>query len=294
LCWATVQLVDKVLIEGEAPSSKHYLFVTGLASAPVAIAGLLVIHFSTSHADLAGIAFSVAAGVAAFVVNAFYFFALDILDASIASATLAVVPALAGVASYLVLGQRIGVTPALGIVIITLGVILMNVRTGGTANGVRRHMAWAALGVSILFLVAEYVIEGYAVEGLSAGTVFYWGRIGMLAATAVFAAVQFRAAREAVVWLVRRRGKVGALSAGNEALDMIAAGSLIAAYATGPVGLASGIAYGNPALVYVATIAINMIRPGTIPSEGDRQYFRRRLVGIIMVAGGVLLASTGR
>jgi drug/metabolite transporter (DMT)-like permease len=290
-CWALVQTVDKTLIENEAPSYRHYLFVSGLASVPVVLLGPIFLHASVVSLPLRTILLSIVAGICYFIGNAFFFYALTVLDASIATAALAAIPACAAIVSWLALGESLRFLPALGLSLITVGVIVMNARNAKSAGASSRRKAWLALIGAIAVLVAEYVIEGYAVEKAPSTSVFYWGRVGVVVAVAALGLCRPREAGEAVRWLIHRRGTIVGFLIGNEALDMVGIACLIAAYARGPVGLATGIAYANPVLVFLLTVVVDRLRPGTIPSEGDMEHFKRRALGVTVVVSGVILAS---
>jgi uncharacterized membrane protein len=289
-CWAIVQLVDKTLIETEAPSSNQYLFVTGLASVPVVIFGLTVIGYQGSITTRV-IILSVVAGICYFVANAFFFYSLNLLDASVAAASVAIVPAGAALAAWLILGQVVGRMPLIGIALITLGIATMGAQRGGVVSSQNVWSAWAALIAANALLIAEYVIEGYAVGDANPAVVFYWTRVGVVLATFFFMILRFTEARKAMRWLIYRKRKVGALSLGNEALDMLAISCLLVAYAHGPVGLATSVAYANPVLVYLFTLSINHLNPGTVPSDGDVKYRTQRIGGLVIIVSGVVLAG---
>lgn len=291
ICWALVQIVDKTLIATEAPTYRHYLFVSGLASVPVVIFGPAVLAGSFTRLPVHMLLLTVVTGMCYFIGNGFVFYAFTVLDASIVAAALAAVPACAAVASWLALGEKLRVLPVIGLALITIGVVGMNGPRDKSGQGPSRRSAWLAVAGAVAALVTEYVIEGFAVEKVPSGVVFYWGRVGVVAAVLALAAVRRSEAADAIAWVVRRRRVVLALSFGNEALDMVAIACLIAAYAYGPVGLATGIAYANPALVFLLTVMVNRLRVGAIPSEGDDTRFAWRALGVTVVVTGVLLAS---
>ncbi len=289
-CWAIAQLIDKIIIEKAAPSSDQYLLVSGMAAVPVLVLGPLLAGTSLTGISAGKVSLSIAAGVLSFLTNALFFFALKTLDASAASAAFSMTPAAAAIGSWVIFGQKITILSAMGLALSAIGAVLMNAerREDGGRN-VRK--AWIALGAASALAVTEYIIEGYVVKEVPPSTVFYWTRAGVVAAITAFATIQPQAAREAFAWVIRRSRAAGALSFGNGALNMIAIASLIAAYTRGPVGLATGVAYADSALVYMATIGINAIRPKTIPSKGDVKYRGRRVSGVTIVVLGVLVAS---
>lgn len=288
-CWAAVQIIDKTIIEYEAPSASHYLVVTGLISFPVVLIGPVFID--VGDISPAATILSVASGVCYFLVTAFLFHALVSLDASVAAAALATVPALVAAAAWPVLGQELTALPVLAVLLISVGVFATAWRGRGALDAARTRRSWFAMLGAVATLVVEYVIDGYVVETVPGPTVFYWTRIGVAAATFLFAASRPRRLLEAVRWLVRRRRIVATVTVTNELLDMAGVAALIAAYSRGPVGLATGIAYSSPVIVYSATLLINLARPGLIPTDSDRSNRISRGIGVLLVVGGVLLAT---
>jgi drug/metabolite transporter (DMT)-like permease len=288
-CWAAVQIVDKTIIENEAPSPGHYLFVSCLASLPVVAIGPIFLDIASISVE--GIFLAIASGLCYFLATAFLFHALVSLDASVTAAALAVVPALATVAAWPILGQKLTVLSAIAVLLITAGVIIMSWRGHATLRTGKIRSAWLAVLGAALVLAAEYLIDGYVVESAPAPTVFYWTRSGVATATLLFAAIRPRHCLDAIAWLIRRRHIVATLTFGNEVLDMAGVASLITAYSRGPVGLSTGVAYSNPAIVYGATLAINFFRPRLIPTGSDHSEWRPRALGILLVVAGVLLAT---
>jgi len=288
-CWAAVQIVDKTIIVNEAPSVGHYLFVSGLASLPVVAIGSIFLDVTAISVE--GIVLATASGVCYFIVTAFLFHALVSLDASVAAAALATVPALATVAAWPILGQTLTVLPAAAVLLITAGASVIYWRGRETLSTGKIRRAWFAVLGAVVVLVAEYMIDGYVVQSAPAPTVFYWTRVGVATATLLFAAIRPRRCLDAIKWLIRRRQRVASLTFANELLDMAGVASLIAAYSTGPVGLSTGVAYSSPAIVYGATLIINFVKPGLIPADGDRSNWISRGIGILLVVVGVLLAT---
>jgi drug/metabolite transporter (DMT)-like permease len=189
-CWAAVQIVDKTIIENEAPSPGHYLFVSCLASLPVVAIGPIFLDIASISVE--GIFLAIASGLCYFLATAFLFHALVSLDASVTAAALAVVPALATVAAWPILGQKLTVLSAIAVLLITAGVIIMSWRGHATLRTGKIRSAWLAVLGAALVLAAEYLIDGYVVESAPAPTVFYWARSGVATATLLFAAIQPR------------------------------------------------------------------------------------------------------
>lgn len=293
LAWATVQLVDKTLVSTEAPSPNHYLVASGIAAiAPSVLMPLLVGAYVTTPAPVMMLG-GIAAGVLYFASNAFFFKALLHMDASLSAAALAAVPGVTALGSWLILSESVGLLPVAGILVIALGVIVMS---GATAES-RRHRpplrAWLLLMVAGTFLVAEYLVEGSLVRELHALDVFFWTRIGVVGCVAAFALVRWRFVIYTIRWAFVTRRRVGALTVSNEALDMIAVASLIAAFSVGPVGLSTAAAYTQVAFVFLITILVNALRPQTIPTEGDKRgNLLWRTLGLTAVVAGVFLTTT--
>lgn len=288
-CWAAVHIIDKTIIENEAPSASHYLIVSGLISLPIVAIGPTFIEITAISAE--GIYLSIASGLCYFLVTAFLFHALVSLDASVAAAALAAVPALATAAAWPVLGQKLTAASAVAVLLITAGVFMAYWHGRAMLNTARTRSAWLAMLGAVVVLVVEYIIDGYVVETAPGPTVFYWTRIGVATATLMFAASRSKRFLEAIRWLIRRRRIVASLTVTNELLDMAGVASLIAAYTRGPVGLSTGVAYSSPAIVYGATLTINFVRPGLIPTDSDRSNWLSRGIGIVLVVAGVLLAT---
>jgi uncharacterized membrane protein len=293
LCWAVVQIVDKTLINRDAPSTNHYLVATGAAALAPVLLMPLPLHNYVTIPYPSVLASGIAAGVCYFIANAFFFRSLLYIDASLSSAGLATIPGITAVMSYLVLGQRLGLLPVTGIVAITAGVVVMSrVDSAGVEVSRPPLKAWVLLGAAILLYVTEYIIEGTIVRYVHALDVFFWTRIGVLACTAILAVANWRFVRDAIVWAFFSSRRVGAFTVSNELLDMLAVASLIAAYSLGPVGLSTAIAYTQAAFVLAITLLVNAVRAGTIPTEGDRPgALRWRVVGLGVVLVGVFMTS---
>jgi drug/metabolite transporter (DMT)-like permease len=291
LTWAAVQLIDKTLIDSTAtPSSDHYLVVSGAtALLPVLLMPLIFSEYVTIPNALS-VSLAIGAGACYFVANAFFFRAVSYIDASVTAAALAAVPALTAVGSWLILNETFGWLAIAGLVSITLGVFVMS--QAPTRGKKIPRKAWLYLALAELVFVAEYLLEGTTVRHLSPLTVFFWTRIGILLCLGVLASFNLRFTREAFRWAFLRSHKVGLLTLGNECLDMVAITLLIASYRSGSVGLATALAYTQSAFVFLATLGVNFLRPGTIPTVGDRPgTLRWRLGGLVFVMIGVVLAS---
>lgn len=288
-CWAAVHVIDKTIIENEAPSASHYLIVSGLISLPIVVVGPIFIEITAISAE--GIYLSVTSGVCYFLVTAFLFHALVSLDASVVAAALAAVPALATAAAWPILGQKLTAATIGAVLLITAGVFMTYWRGRAMLSTTRTRSAWLGMLGAVVVLVVEYIIDGYVVETTPAPTVFYWTRIGVATATLMFAVSRSKRFLEAIDWLIRRRQVVASLTVTNELLDMAGVASLIVAYARGPVGLSTGVAYSSPAIVYGATLMINFIRPGLIPTDTGRSNWASRGIGIVLVVAGVLIAT---
>jgi uncharacterized membrane protein len=288
-CWAAVHIVDKTIIQSEAPSVGHYLFVSSLTSLPVVALAPVALDVTAVGAE--EIFLSIASGLCYFIVTALLFHALVYLDASVTAAALAVVPALATVAAWPILGQQLTALTGVAVLLIAAGAFVLYWRRHETLSTGNMRRAWFAVLGAVIVLVAEYTIDGYVVENAPAPIVFYWTRVGVATATFLFVATRPARCLEAVRWLIRRRRVVATLTFANELLDMAGVAALIAAYSRGPVGLSTGVAYSNPAIVYGATLVINFVRPGLVPTDSDRSNWLSRGLGMLLVVVGVLLAT---
>jgi drug/metabolite transporter (DMT)-like permease len=293
LAWSVVQLVDKTLISSQAPSSNHYLVISGMTT----VVSLLVLPLVATH-DLSvpttlTLIGSIGAGVCYFASNGFFFRALNNIDASVNSAVLATTPGLTAIGSWLILGQDLGWPEVTGVIAISVGVLIMSQFGRGKATNRPPASAWMSICIAELLLVTEYILEGVVVEHIPALDVLFWSRVGVVMATAAFAVVRWRLVVEAVSWAFSRSRHVAALSAANECLDIVAIGLLITAYSRGPIGVATALAYTQAAFVFGISLLVNAIRPKTIPTEGDDVHASGlgwRAVGIVIVIAGVFLA----
>ena len=289
LCWAGVQIVDKTLVDGEAPSPLHYLFVSGFSAIPVFV--FLPLFFPVLALPSWQILVSVVAGILYFAANGLIFYAILRLDASLAAAALAAVPASAAIGSWLFLGEGLEIVAAGSIGLITLGVVMMSIDSPDRAErGESLRTEWLMIAGAVVLLVLEYLLEARVVRDATAPQVFYWSRGGVILATLLLGVFLREKALEALSWAFRRRRHVGLLTLGNEGLDMVAQASLIAAYARGPVGLSTAVAYSNPALVFGGTVLINSIWRGAVPTEGDVAHHYWRMAGLVLVVAGIFLS----
>ena len=294
LSWAIVQLVDKVLLASEAPSTRVYWTMTGVASLiPVCFLPLFVRGLAIPHSVMfIAILF---AGICYFAANAFFFRAVSLIDSSITSAALAAIPALTTVGSWFTTKEGFGIYPVLGIVAITTGIIVMALAPTGTARSKNlTRKAFTYLALSELVFVMEYLIEGTAAKTFPALSVFYWTRIGVLCCVVFILAIRPKLMLKSLRWAFVESRRSGAAMLLNECLDMAAILLLITAYRRGPVGLSTALAYTQSAFVFIITIIVNRFRPGAIPTQGDKPgTLTWRVVGLCIVLSGVL-ASTLR
>lgn len=295
LAWAIVQLVDKTLIDAKStPSTDHYLVASGISALlPVALFPFVLRQHLTTQ-DTLTIVLSCLAGVCYFVSNSFFFRAVAHIDASVSSAALAAVPGMTAVGSWLVLSEALGWLPVAGIIAISIGVFVMSRTPKGRTTTSKRVplRAWVFLAIAELILVVEYLIEGAAAKHLPAVGVFFWTRVGVLACMVALVTANRQFVMDAIRWAFLRSRRVGYLTVTNECLDMIAITLLIASYRSGPVGVATAVAYTQSAFVFILTLAANTFRPNTVPTEGDRRgILRWRVVGLVLVLVGVFLSN---
>jgi drug/metabolite transporter (DMT)-like permease len=288
LMWAIVRVLNKTLAASEAPSTQHRWAITGVvAIAPVVLILVLVPRYAALP-DTRLLLIVMLAGACSFISNAFFFQAALSIDVATTSASLAGIPGLTAIGSLLLLNEKIGWIPIVGIIEITAGVVLMS-RAAAPKRPKRKlpRGAVLSLGAAVATLTAEYLIEGATARYLPTLNVFYWTRIGVLVCVGILSLLKPRLVRDAFRWAFLDNRNIGVLTISSECLAMLAVASLIGAYRVGPVGLATAIAYTQSAFVLVITLAVNSARPGTIPMEDEHpDAVRLRSLGFMLIVWG--------
>jgi len=291
--WSLVNTVDKVAVSRYIENSVVYLVFTGLASVlPVVVIGLF---FPIESVGFGYVVLSVLTGVLYIGYTFFFFRALQVSDAPAVANMLLLVPVLSVGVGAIFFGEAYTLIVYLGIALVLFGVLGASTERSDLGSsgffGRRITPALGLMAISAVITSADYALQKHILSVTDEVTLFFWSRVGTLS-TVLLAMSAISALRVEFMATLRRMARIVVpISVCNESLDMVAAFSLLAAYARGPLSLVTTATAIQPLFVLFVVLALNKIRRGLVPSNGGRANFWLRLAAIAISVTGIYFIS---
>jgi len=189
-----------------------------------------------------------------------------------------------------VLGEELGWTRWLAIIITVGGAVLISLRSDAGQKGLRFRTSFAALMASSVLLGAANTGSKYAMEHIS-----FWSMYGInaicLGLLSLLVSVRPSTLRD-IRDMADRNMALGLITF-NECLAVV--GFILSFWAIeqGPVSLVSTILGTRPAFVFVYAVAVSRFFPRVLNERLSRGTVITKVVSIGLIIGGVTLLTTG-
>ena len=289
LTWATVTLLDKVLLERHIPSGSTFLILTSLVGLLPA-AGLFAFGRQWELVDGASLGIALFAGLLESVFLLLYYKALRVADAPIVAILLQCVPVITIAISLLLFHETFFFSTYLGIGIIIGGTILAILAGSPGRHHVELKAVWIVLP-ALLVISVSYSLQSYALRTISVDQFFVAARVGqLLLGIALLLRTEIR--RHVFAITGKLSPLILSITVAIGLLDLGGAYLLNNAYAAGPLALVTTVSSIQPLLILLMITLANSIRPRTIPDEGSQAFFWRRSVATGLVIVGIFLSSS--
>ena len=189
-----------------------------------------------------------------------------------------------------ILGETLGWTDWLAIVITVSGAVLISAHWDTAGKGVQLRKSFATLIVSsILFGVAN-VGSKYAMEQIN-----FWNMYGINSAClgAIFLLVSVRPATLRAIREMTGTNRALGVILFNECLTVVGFVLSFWAIEQGPVSLVSTILSTRPAFVFVYAMTVSRFFPAVLNERLSRGIVVAKVVSIGLIVGGVTLLTLG-
>jgi drug/metabolite transporter (DMT)-like permease len=256
----------------------------------IPVMGLLLVGRGMRWDDPSMLALTLLTGILESIFVFFYFKALQIADASVVAIGMQGVPVMTILISFLFLHEIFPLPTYLGITIIVLGTVLATLAGSHGHHRPGWKALWAVLP-ALLAISISYSLQSFVLRTINVDTLFTAARIGqllvgltMLSAPSVW--------REFVAVTGKLSSAILLTTICIGLLNLLGVYLLNEAYSLGPLALVTTLASVQPILVLLIVLAVNSIRPQTIPDEGSRKLLLPRAIATLLVIVGIYLSSS--
>lgn len=294
LIWAVVNILDKIVVSRYIDKVVVYVVFTGLTS----LLGIgLSLFFEVEILSAPYLILAILTGILYQAYTYLFFRALQISDASSVANMLLLVPMFSVIVGRFFFGELFQAWTYVGIFLVLIGVLCASWEANSSSGlGLKKGRltpALALMTLSAVLTTVDYSLQKAVLMITSETTLFLWSRVGVFLATILILAM-FRSVvpsmRHAIKSIPRIIIPVVLF---NSVIDMVATFALMAAYAVGPLGLATTSVSTQPVFVLLLVIVLNRIIPKLVPSKAEKEWFFLRLVVMVTTIVGVYLIGTG-
>ncbi len=281
----SVQIVDKIVLSRWRMTTAAYLVpLTGAsltAAAIVAVNGIPACPWPFAL-------LAMACGGSMYAVIALFYWVMRRLDAPVAAALFYIRTVFVAVLGALVLGEVFAPRKYAGMAL----VLAVTAALGfvGAPRGERRHVGWSAIAMTVaasLIAAVANVATKYGTTHVDAATWFVFDRLGTIPAMLI--ALAPRRIREECFASIRTVGRRTFFLYFSEGFAMLGVWMMVHAVSLGPVTLVMVIFSSAPLFSTALILALNGMRPHTVPDEGTRERLAPRVALILAGLAGIYL-----
>jgi len=282
---AIANIIDSHLLSKKMPSLSAYLLPLGIAQLIIALVVFVIFPFP-ANPDLKHILAAFGAGLC----NAFsLIILLNCLLKGEVSRVIPVTssyPIFVALLSMPLLGEMLNFGEWLAVILTVAGAVLISLNLDSGGQKTRLQKSFFLLLFAAILSAISSIGYKYALESIS-----FWNTV-TINAVCVVAIVLIYSLRKSTLLelknLSQRTQKLG-LIFGNQCLALTGVTLSFIAIANGPVALVSTIMNIRPAFVFVFSLILSRFYPNFINERLDRRTVIIKIMGIVMITGGVVI-----
>jgi uncharacterized membrane protein len=286
-------LIDKYLIEKHLrlPEQGNVgAYVLLIYSTLFSLLAAPILFFWDMHGALAfrldEVGVLVVAGMATALWIGFYLLALFDDDATRVQPLFQFVPLLGIVGGALFLGEVLTHMQVLGVVVITLGAVVLAYEEGGAV----RWRLLALMSGAVVFSVVADVLFKFAASEHSLIPALFWMHIGLLCAAGVLLVVQNGKYRKAFLGTARSSGTtIFGFNVLNEVIAAVSVGLFSLALLLAPVAMVQSTEAFTPLALFIGSYFIIRFAGNPLKEDVSRRQMLQKLAGVLVVAVGSFL-----
>jgi len=184
------------------------------------------------------------------------------------------------------LGEMLNLWQWLAVVLTVAGAVLISLQPGGGGQKTRLQKSFILLLFVALLFSLSNIAYSYAMKTLT-----FWNTFTINGICAAVVALAFSARKSHFLELKnleQRNQKIGWVF-GNQTIAALGIILSFIALGSGPVALVSTIMNIRPAFILIFSLIVSRVFPGFITEHVDRHTIFIKVVGIVLITGGVAI-----
>lgn len=219
-----------------------------------------------------------------------YFYALNEDEASIVAPLFQVIPVLSFILGYVVLGETLSGTQALGGLIVILGAVFLSLELRGGVR-LKQKVFWLMMASSLMYAV-NGVLFKFVTEDLQRfWPALFWDFSGKVVFGVIIFLTIASYRKQFLAVLRENKAVVLGLNGLNEILGIIGEGALVFAILLAPVALVQVVSGFQPAFVFLFGVLLTLFFPGFVRESFSKWHLVQKIVGIVIIIEGTIFLS---
>ena len=276
---------DSYMLSKKMPSLASYILPVGIIQFLIGMVLLVFFPFSSN----AGLIHLLAAFGSGFFSAFTYVILLNYLRKGEVSRVVSVItssPIFIALLSMPLLGEILGYWQWFAVVATVCGTVLISLRRNDGGSKTRLDKSFFVLLAAAVMSAMSSIGYKYALETMSFWNVFSVN--GICVVTLILFFTLRKSTLQELKTLVQRNQKMGLLI-GNQLFAAIGGVLGFVAIANGPVALASTVMNIRPAFVFIFSLVIGRFYPNLLNERLNRRTIPVKLIGIVLITGGVVI-----
>ena len=276
---------DSYMLSKKMPSLASYILPVGIIQLLIGMVLLVFFPFSSN----AGLIHLLAAFGSGFFSASTYVILLNYLRKGEVSRVVSVItssPIFIALLSMPLLGEILGYWQWFAVVATVCGTVLISLRRNDGGSKTRLDKSFFVLLAAAVMSAMSSIGYKYALETMSFWNVFSVN--GICVVTLILFFTLRKSTLQELKTLVQRNQKMGLLI-GNQLFAAIGGVLGFVAIANGPVALASTVMNIRPAFVFIFSLVIGRFYPNLLNERLNRRTIPVKLIGIVLITGGVVI-----
>lgn len=280
-------IIDSHVISKKVPSLGPVLFVLSIAQLIIACIVLAFFHFP-ANAGVTHILVAVGSGL---LTACALMILLNCLQKGEVSRVIPVIcssPIFVALLSMPLLREMLNLWEWLAILLAVAGAILISLQRDEGAAKNRLQKSFYLLLLASFLSALSNVGSKYALETLS-----FWNMVTIsgICVSVVALSLSLRKSTFLELRNLKQRTKILSLISGNQVIAAGGTALSFVAFAAGPVALVSTLMNIRPVFVFLFSLVISRFYPGFINERLNRKTVLIKLIGIVLITGGVVIIS---
>ena len=220
----------------------------------------------------------------------FYFYALDLDEASTVTPLFQIVPVFGFIFGYFILGETLSAMQILGALFIIVGGVILSLKISEQKFKLNKKLIVLMIVSSLFYALNGVIFKSIAINQGFLGSLF-WDMSGKLI-FGVFIFIFIKSYRKQFIEVIKEnRFSVIALGFLTEALATIGEVALVLAVLFAPVALVQSVASLQPLFVFIIGILITLFFPKFGRESLDKKSILKKIIGIIIITLGIFAIS---